>query len=141
MLSTQKKKRKENILWGLPGAQWLGLDPSTAEAEVQSLVRKVRSQATQPKKKRKERTRNCAKILVLTAPGQPHGHAQLDGIPERESASLVQMASLTCLLPREHMCTGDTCRMWNLTALDQSSPCSVNVPGTPLDPLNMVTGW
>ncbi|CAM9647069.1 unnamed protein product [Rangifer tarandus platyrhynchus] len=43
---------------------------------------------------------------------------------------------------RSHVNTrsADTCRMWNLTALDQSSPCSVNVAGTPLDPVNTVTG-
>ena len=51
----KKKKRKENILWGFPGAQWLGLDPSTAEAGVKSLVRKVRSHKPHSQKKKKKK--------------------------------------------------------------------------------------
>ena len=102
LLSTKKKKKRKYPV-GVPWCPMVRTRPFHCRGRGSALVRKVRSQATQPKKKRKERTRNCAKILVLTAPGQPHGHAQLDGIPERESASLVQMASLTCPLPREHM--------------------------------------
>ena len=83
--------------------QWLGLDTSPTEAGVQSLVRKVRSHKPHShKKKGKERKRNCPEVLVLAAPGQPYGHAQLDGISEQESASLVQMTSLVCPLPRKH---------------------------------------
>ena len=59
----KKKKRKENILWGFPGAQWLGLDPSTAEAEVRSLVRKVRSHKPHSQKKKKKKRKEQEIVL------------------------------------------------------------------------------